>query len=1015
MSAWKWETAPCKYSGGNGTTDDPYQIATAADLIALGESPDDYDKHFILTADIDLDPNLPGRKVFDRAVVAPDTDPTDKYSSFQGSYFNGALDGNGHAIVHLTVTGANYLGLFGGIGSAARISNLALTDVDIEGVGDRVGGIAGYNSGSITTSYSSGTVSGDGAEDAGVGGLAGSSSGSIVASYSIGMVNGNGSVGGLVGVNYGSVAASYSTSAASGGSYVGGLVGYNYRGSIATSYSTGTVSGNEYVGGLVGDSRYGSVVASFWNVEISGRTNSAGGTGLNTAEMQAIGTYLNAGWDFVDEFLNGTCDYWQMSPGDYPRLRYHTGDKPLMPEGLGTAQEPYLIRDANDLGTVWFEPSAHYRLEVSLDLSGITWSMAIVPWFEGTFDANGNVISNLNIQGGGHLGLFRQLVSGAKIANLGLEEADIIGTGQYVGALVGRISSWGDSSAVVTNCYSTGAVTGQDRVGGLVGDNSFGSVHSSYSTCTVEGEGEVGGLVGSHGGSDGTPGGILINCYSTGMVDGERSVGGLVGQNGGFIAASCSTGAVTGSRAVGGLVGRYVFGRITTSYSSGVVSGRERVGGLVGHNYYGSIIMSYSSGVVVGTEYVGGLVGSNDYSNIVASFWDIEASGMRGMCGNQSGIGCDNRWGRTTAEMQDINTYINARWDFVDEVFNGTCDYWQISPGDYPKLRYHAGDSPVMPEGLGTAQEPYLIRDVQDLGTVWLEPTAHYRLEASVDLTGITWSMAVVPWFRGTFDGNNNVISNLHIQGSEYLGLFGQLGSGAKISDLGLEAVDVNGIADVGGLVGNNDSGSISTCYSNGTVNGTGSRVGGLVGSNSGTVSNCSSTSSISSTRWHVGGLVGSNRGSISNSYSTGTTSGETRVGGLVGGNDRDGSIATSYSTGTVSGDSSVGGLVGYTFADTITTSYSTGTVTGYTNVGGLVGWNDEGGNITSNFWDVETSGQTTSAGGIGKTTAEMQTANTFLETGWDFVDETAKGTDDIWWILEGQDYPRLWWEAEGQ
>ena len=58
----------------------PYQIATAADLIALGETPEDYDKHFILTADIDLDPNLPGRKVFDKAVIAADTDPNDPWS-----------------------------------------------------------------------------------------------------------------------------------------------------------------------------------------------------------------------------------------------------------------------------------------------------------------------------------------------------------------------------------------------------------------------------------------------------------------------------------------------------------------------------------------------------------------------------------------------------------------------------------------------------------------------------------------------------------------------------------------------------------------------------------------------------------------------------------------------------------------------------------------------------------------------------------------------------------------------
>ncbi len=46
-----------------------------------------------------------------------------------------------------------------------------------------------------------------------------------------------------------------------------------------------------------------------------------------------------------------------------------------------------------------------------------------------------------------------------------------------------------------------------------------------------------------------------------------------------------------------------------------------------------------------------------------------------------------------------------------------------------------------------------------------------------------------------------------------------------------------------------------------------------------------------------------------------------------------------------------------------------------------------------------------------GNTTAEMQTASTFLNAGWDFVDETLNGTEDIWWILEGQDYPRLWWE----
>jgi hypothetical protein len=66
---------------------------------------------------------------------------------------------------------------------------------------------------------------------------------------------------------------------------------------------------------------------------------------------------------------------------------------------------------------------------------------------------------------------------------------------------------------------------------------------------------------------------------------------------------------------------------------------------------------------------------------------------------------------------------------------------------------------------------------------------------------------------------------------------------------------------------------------------------------------------------------------------------------------------------------------------------------------------------VIYSFWDIQTSGRTSSQGGTGKTSDEMQTAGTFLEAGWDFVNETENGTEDIWWIDEGQDYPRLWWE----
>ena len=191
----------------------------------------------------------------------------------------------------------------------------------------------------------------------------------------------------------------------------------------------------------------------------------------------------------------------------------------------------------------------------------------------------------------------------------------------------------------------------------------------------------------------------------------------------------------------------------------------------------------------------------------------------------------------------------------------------------------------------------------------------------------------------------------------------------------------------IGSLVGNSDRGNITTSYSTGTVTG----------------------------YTYVGGLVGNNdHGDIATSYSTAavsaTSSGNQRIGGLVGVNA--GLITTSYSTGPVSGQRVVGGLAGYT-TGSITMCYSTGMVGGDQDVGGLLGArHPDYGIMTDCFWDVQASGLENSEAGIGKTTAEMQTVATFLDAGWDFVDETDNGTEDIWWILEGQDYPRLWWET---
>jgi len=74
---------------------------------------------------------------------------------------------------------------------------------------------------------------------------------------------------------------------------------------------------------------------------------------------------------------------------------------------------------------------------------------------------------------------------------------------------------------------------------------------------------------------------------------------------------------------------------------------------------------------------------------------------------------------------------------------------------------------------------------------------------------------------------------------------------------------------------------------------------------------------------------------------------------------------------------------------------------------------------MTQCFWDIQSSGTLDGVGNInpdpngviGKTTAEMQMESTFTDAVWDFMDETENGTEDIWWIDEGFDYPRLWWQ----
>jgi hypothetical protein len=297
--------------------------------------------------------------------------------------------------------------------------------------------------------------------------------------------------------------------------------------------------------------------------------------------------------------------------------------------------------------------------------------------------------------------------------------------------------------------------------------------------------------------------------------------------------------------------------------------------------------------------------------------------------------------------------------------------------------------------------------------------------------------------FWGTFDGQGHEIRDLFINRPDesYVGLFGVVGDGGVIKDTAVMNCTVTGNHSVGGLLGSN-AGTVSNCYCSGKVTGdeyigglvgliiahgvvrysystsnvTGNlQIGGLAGRDTGTVSNSYSTGSVTGND-SVGGLVGyAFFGSVSDSYSTSSVTGENCVGGLVGLNDEVGNnmVTNSYSTGSVSGNEYVGGLIGSNGdRSTVNNSYSTGSVTGTSYVGGLVGTN--GGNVTNSFWDMKTSGQSTSDGGTGKNTTEMQDIITFLDEGWNITAVANPGTRNpsyIWNIVNEVTYPFLSWQ----
>ncbi|MEH2607817.1 beta strand repeat-containing protein [Bradyrhizobium sp. AZCC 1693] len=310
--------------------------------------------------------------------------------------FTGGFDGQGHAIRNLAINlpSTAYVGLFGAIGVGGSASNLSLQNATVTGLG-YVGGLTGFNNGSISNVSISGAIAGS----LRIGGLVGqNNSGKSINNASASgtvTVSGVGYAGGLVGVNLGSISGSFATVAVSGSGSAtapfGGLVGWNNGAAaiIQNSYATGSVSsgtGSTRTGGLVGQNN-GKVLDSYATGAVSGGTQGTGGlvgynaSGATIARTYAVGT-VNAS-ALVGGLVGSNASSIAQSYWDTTTSGRSVGvgaGNAAGATGLTTSQMHDPANFAStyagwDFSTVWSAPSAGYYPQ----LYGVNYVLRVDP------------------------------------------------------------------------------------------------------------------------------------------------------------------------------------------------------------------------------------------------------------------------------------------------------------------------------------------------------------------------------------------------------------------------------------------------------------------------------------------------------------------------------------------------------------------------------------------------------------------------------------------------------------
>jgi len=830
-----------------------FEISQPIHLNEVVEFPDE---NFILMSDLDLT---------DFSLTAPIN-------------FRGSFDGNGHLLRNFTSTAIG--GLFATNSGVIRdlgIPNATVATSATTSVG--VGILVNTNTGIISRVFTSGSVTGG----ARVGGIAGvhQGVGLIEDSYSLANVHAQNqrNNGGIVGhaQDYSRIERTYATGNvtvnapnADNNRHSGGIVGYLFatntvRDSFALNrrVEANTSAGHPIVGfviswgsaDLVNNFAYAGMVSGVHTTDPRTDPNWHGiPRTLEQTQMQA--TFQNSaaqgglGWDFEN--------VWQWDAVMLrPVLQGATEDSAEPVSNLPRNANGYLeISQAAHLNEMVQFPDESFVLMSDLDLDGFSLAGPII--FAGSFDGNGHILHNFTSTTGG---LFATNAASGEIRDLGIMGANINSVANGVGIIADF------NYGTIRRVFTTGSVTGGQRVGGIAGwHRQQGLIEDSYSTANVRAtlERNVGGIIGQ-----GQHTAVIARTYAMGSVIVNNAPGASDNVHAGGIA--------------------------------GVVAGNG-IAWNVGDSpaMFGNTIRdSFALNRHVEAAFSGGhpVVGfTTSWARAILEN-NFAYDGMYTFVNNPNVARRDPNWfgiPKTLEQTLQPSTFYNPvsdgglGWDFNT--------VWKWSAELVRPVLRSATEIGIQQPNLPQNSNGYFeIRMPQDLNEMVTFPNENFILMNNLYMEGFTLTGSI--FFTGSFDGNGHLLHNFT---SDTGGLFTT--NSGEIRDLGIVDAVINvppgpnpGTTGMGvGIIANNNSGTIRRVFTTGSVTGS-ARVGGIAGfhTGSGLIEDSYSTANIHATTWrNNGGIVGHmlNTASIVRTYALGnvivdaTDTNENRhSGGIVG------------------------------------------------------------------------------------------------------------------------------------